>query len=278
MKKLALTAMALAGALATGCVPGEATIEVSWDLWLHGSTTTCSAEGADSVHVVARDSGGDEYVSDFACAPLPGVGDIPELYLDTYTVEVDLRDATGAVIGGPAIYPNVNVNEANTIFDVGPINFDFSVYNVQFNVDFGNVGGGNNCTATGAGGMGVAQQAIYLYRNSATQCSSYTLQSPIATDPLSDTCGGRMACLDIPDDQLILDVPPGDYEIVAEGYKSAIDANLYLCYQPTGAGTLFSIGGGPNGSQYTIWALSDAVNSPFNPAPADDTACNSTKR
>ena len=278
MRKLTLTALAIAGLTqATGCIiqdGGSAVMEVSWDLVDRGAPASCSFEGATTVRVTATDSGGHTSVFDFPCTEPFGQTD--PLDLDTYTVQVEIRDGSGT-IGGPATY-TVDLAENGITYDVRPVHFDFSRYNVTYSVDFGALGG-LNCTNPGAGCPastecnGLVDQAIYLYRNSDSQCSSYVIRSPVTTDPDGDGCGTLMLCLETNDNQTALNLPPGDYELVAEGYMGAVQATPYLCYQPTGSGALFSI---PTGSTTDPAPLPE-INVPYNP-PAGDTLCQMAKR
>jgi len=280
MKKLALTSLLLAGLTqATGCIivtddSSGAVIEVEWDLVNRGDVVSCSSENATTVHITATDSFGATTTADFACAD--GVGDFAPLPLDTYDIDVQLLDGTGTILG-EVFFNNITLaNDGDTVVN-GPAHFDFSRYDVSFIVDYGNAGG-DNCTATSAGGSGVVQQAVTLVAEGAGSCTPYTLTLGAGTTT-NDTCGSVDVCQEnvSAETQVIQDVPPGNYTVSVTGFKGALSAATYECYHGTSSFNL------PNNSPddfqiNSAGASSGVILAPFSPTPADDANCNAIKR
>ena len=281
MKKLGMTALLLAGlSQATGCIivsddSSGAVIQVDWDLREHATSVTCSSKNAETVRITARDSFGSPTTITTACGDLSA--QFAPMPLDSYTVDVELLDGTGATISD-TITLNADLTQDGQTVIVGPALFDFTRYDVEFYVDYGTntadcvpaTGDSCNCTETLVNGSGVIQQTLNLVVTGDTTCSNYTVQFANAADGTGDTCGSVELCQENTAVQTIISVPPGSYDLTVDGWKGATDGTPVRCYSGAANFTL------PHDQSYQIFSLSSDIQAPFLlDAPA---SCNATKR
>lgn len=280
MKKLAFTALMFAGlAQATGCIfvaddDDTGRFHATWSITAGGAASTCDAHGADYVALTSTLAGTAQGYDDlFDCGDLAGTTN--PLPLGDYTIAVSIWDDNGtfenlnddtklnlqdAVYNESLLVGGATENLPNTNFDFPPPTGD-----VSFRVDFGNAGG-MNCTSTGAGGSGVVQQVVILrdaQGNAVTATYTGVDQKGVS---FTENTGANVVCMENTVVQTLQDLDPGSYSLAIHGLKGAV-------------------GGGTNDC-YFVMTMSFTVNGdldlgtilvPFDPAPADEAACNATK-
>lgn len=158
-------------------------------------------------------------------------GNLP---LGSYTLTIELGS------GGSAGVPFTPYENVPAITQPGDLEFDGDVqdvtatftegstidsFNISFSVDFGldDDGASPNCTQTDVGGLGVNQQHVDLLDMAGGVCVGAISIVDGAGADVGDACapaGTNSVCQERTTTQTLVGVPPGDYVIVINGYKS----------------------------------------------------------
>lgn len=272
MKKLALVAFAFASMTATGCIfvsddTGE-TAQFNY-AWTVDPTSACNAN--TYVSVLSTPSVGQAFDDIYSCTDLSH--DSPSMPLDSYVLSGSLYDDNNTFddmtddinLDGP-INVNATLDIADQIKDAPLWAFQVGspASDVDFGIDYG-AAGGMNCTETMVGGSGVVQQLVSLYDVGGAQCLPFNMATNDPAFPTTATCANDI-CFENSITQTLLALPDGSYELEIIGFKGAVGGGVNACYIMM-APFAFTA---PTGDLGNIVV-------PFNPAPADDAACNATK-
>ena len=201
--------------------------------WTLPGGAACGADDAIRV-TYAPDVGTDLFPCVNGSGAQEGLtGNLP---LGSYTLTIELGS------GGTAGVPFTAYENVGAITQAGDLEFDGDVqdvtvafvegstidsFNVSFSVDFGldDDGASPNCTQTNAEppGLGVNQQHVDLLDMAGGVCVGAIAivdQGGADVGNACDPAGTNSVCQERSTTQTLIDVPPGDYVIVINGYKS----------------------------------------------------------
>lgn len=230
MRKLCLVAL-LAGALSqtSGCIISTDDDDptgrffATWSLTSGNTVISCAEAGADRVKIESELVGTGEVFRDiYDCGD--GQGTTDPLPIGPYDVTVTLLavgmpEASNGLLQSSVLEVDLFDRE---IVSLGE--FEFPVFgapgDIEFTIDYGQ-SGGSNCGG-GVGGSRVDDQNITVFLEGDNQCFALELALP-SQQNVSNICNEFALCEENDAIQALLDVPPGDYEMVVEGLRDDPD-------------------------------------------------------